>query len=120
MFAEFINQYGPVILYAILTAIGGYLGMVAKKLVTKYLNTKTKKEIAKTVVLAVQQLYKNLSGEEKLTKAMEAAEEMLAEAGIKVTALELRMLLEAAVGEFKEAFNKEPEAETPATPEISA
>lgn len=105
MFAEFINQYGAVILYAIVTAIGGYLGIIAKKLITKYINDKTKQAVARTVVQAVQQLYKDLDGETKLREALAAASEMLAEKGIAVTELELRMLIEAAVAEFKDAFN---------------
>lgn len=106
MLAEFITQYGTVILYAVVTAIGGYLGMIAKKLVTKYLNDKTKQSVAKTVVKAVEQLYKDLHGEAKLAKAMTAAAEMLTEKGIAVTDLELRMLIEAAVAEFNDAFSK--------------
>lgn len=106
MFAEFITEYGTIILYTLLTAIGGYLGMVAKRLVTKYLDDKTKKTIAKTVVLGVEQIYKDLHGDEKLDRALEAASDMLAEKGITVTYLELRMLIEAALGEFNEAFKK--------------
>lgn len=111
MFVEFINAYGATILYAIVTAIGGYLGIVIKNLVTKYLNDKTKRDVAKTVVQAVEQIYKDLNGEEKLTKAMEAAADMLLDKGIKVTALELRMLLEAAVGEFNDVFAGQTDAE---------
>lgn len=108
MFIEFINTYGAMILYAVLTAIGGYLGLVAKNLVTEYLNDQTKRAIAKTVVQGVQQIYKDLSGEEKLEAALLAASEMLAEKGIVVSELELRMLIEAAVAGFKDAFKPEP------------
>ena len=104
---NFISEYGTTILYAILTAIGGYLGIWAKKLYTKYVNDKTKQAVAKTVVQAVEQLYKDLRGEEKLEKALEAAADMLAERGITVTDLELRILIEAAVGEFNKAFEKD-------------
>lgn len=106
MLANFINDYGTTILYAILTAIGGYLGMVVKNLYTKYINTKIKREVARTVVLGVEQIYKNLHGEEKLRAALTAASEMLAEKGITVSDLELRMLIEAAVAEFNDAFHR--------------
>lgn len=106
MFAQFIEMYGLEIAMAVLTAIGGYLGLVVKKLVEKYLNDKTKREVARTVVQGIEQVYQYLHGEEKLKKAMEAAVEMLTEKGIAVTELELRMLLEAAVGEFNENFKK--------------
>lgn len=108
MFAEFINQYGMTILYTLVTAIFGYLGVIAKQLATKYINDKTKQSVAKTVVQAVEQLYKDLHGDDKLVKALEAAADMLTEKGITVTDLELRMLIEAAVAEFNDAFNRVP------------
>lgn len=110
MLAEFINQYGTTIMYAVVVAIAGYFGTVAKNLYTKYLNDKTKQAVAKTVVRGVEQIYKDLHGEDKLDKALEAASEMLAEKGIAVTNLELRMLIEAAVGEFNISFGKEEDA----------
>lgn len=115
---NFISEYGTTILYAILTAIGGYLGIWAKKLYTKYVNDKTKQAVAKTVVQAVEQLYKDLRGEEKLEKALEAASDMLAERGITVTDLELRILIEAAVGEFNKAFEKGPAADITSTEDV--
>lgn len=103
----FISEYGTTILYAILTALAGYVGIVAKRLYTKYVNDKTKQAVAKTVVQAVEQIYTDLHGEEKLNKALEAASEMLAEKGITITDLEMRMLIEAALAEFNRAFEKE-------------
>lgn len=102
----FISEYGTTILYAVLTALAGYIGIFAKKLYTKYVNDKTKQAVAKTVVQAVEQIYKDLHGEEKLNKALEAASEMLAEKGITITDLEMRMLIEAAVAEFNNVFEK--------------
>lgn len=105
MFLEIVNAYGVQIIGTILTALAGVVATVAVKLANKYINTKVKREIARTVVQGVEQLYKHLGGEEKLAKALEAAAAMLQEAGITVTDLELRMLLEAAVGEFNDIFN---------------
>ena len=102
---EIINNYATEVIGVILTALAGVVAMAAKKLATKYINTKVKREIARTVVRGVEQLYKHLNGEEKLAKALEAAAEMLAAQGITVTDLELRMLLEDAVGEFNDVFN---------------
>ena len=106
MILEIINTYGVEIIGAILTGLAGVIGLALKNLATKYINTHVKREIARTVVQGVEQLYKHLNGEEKLGKALEAAAEMLQQAGITVTNLELRMLLEAAVGEFNDAFNR--------------
>lgn len=106
MFAEFINQYGMQILYTVITAIAGYIGIVIKNLFTKYFNDKTKREVAKSAVQFVEQVYKDNHGEEKFNEALNCAEEMLAEKGISITALELRVLIEAAVAEFNNAFDK--------------
>lgn len=106
MFAEFINQYGMEILYAIITAIAGYIGIVVKNLCTKYINDKTKAAVAKTAVQYVEQVCRDLHGEEKLNEALSAASEMLAEKGIIVSDLEMRVLIEAAVAEFNNAFNR--------------
>lgn len=103
---EIINNYAAEIIGTILTALAGVVAMAAKNLATKYINTKVKRDIARTVVQAVEQIYKDLHGNEKLGKALEAAADMLAANGITVTDLELRMLLEAAVGEFNEVFAK--------------
>ncbi len=111
LIAEFINQYGIEILYAAVTAIAGYLGIVVKNLCTKYINDKTKTAVAKTAVQFVEQVYKDLHGEEKLNCALSAASEMLLEKGIKTSELELRYLIEAAVAEFNNAFNKSNEKE---------
>lgn len=106
MFAEFINQYGMQILYTVITAIAGYIGIVIKNAVTKYLNDKTKLSVAKTAVQFVEQVYKDLRGEEKLNAALAATSEMLGEKGIFVSDLEMRVLIEAAVSEFNKAFEK--------------
>jgi len=103
---DFINQYGMTILYAIVCAIGSAVALGVKSLLKKYVNDKTKKTIAKTVVAAVEQMYKELGGEEKLNLAITSMTEMLAEKGITVTELEIRMLLEAAVGEANDVFKK--------------
>lgn len=108
IFTQFINEYGTTILYTILTALAGYIGIWVKSLYTKYINDKTKQDVVKTCVSAVEQLYKDLHGEEKYNKVVESVSEMLMEKGITITELELKMLIEAAVGEFNEVFNSTP------------
>lgn len=105
----FISEYGTTIMYTILCGVFAYLGTKAKQLVDKYLDTKIKRDVAKTVVQAVEQLYKDLHGDEKLNQALVSASEILAQKGITVSDLELRMLIEAAVGEFNENFKGRPE-----------
>lgn len=106
LMVEFISAYGATIMYTVVTAIAGYLGIVVKNLVQKYVNDSTKKAVAKICVEAVEQIYKDLHGEEKLNKCLEAMAEMLMEKGITITSLEMRMLIEAAVLEFNKNANK--------------
>lgn len=106
MIVEFINQYGYDLLYAIVVAIGGFIGLVLKNLATKFINDKIKAQVAMTAVKGVEQIYKDLHGDDKLNAALTAASDMLAEKGITVSDLELRMLIEAAVAECNDAFNK--------------
>lgn len=119
---NFISEYGMTILYTVLTALTGYLGVWVKKLYTKYINDKTKADVVKTCVKAVEQLYTDLHGEEKYQEVVAAATEMLNEKGITVTELEIKMLIESAVCEFNKAFEKEgltaPIDYTDDTPEV--
>lgn len=101
---QFFNEYGTTILYGILTAIAGAFAVWAKKIYTDFINTKTKEKIVKVCVQAVEQLYKDLHGEEKYNKVVESVVEMLGEKGITISELELKMLIEATVGEFNETF----------------
>lgn len=110
---EFIETYGVTILYTILTALAGYVGIAVKNLYKKYINNKTKRDVARTCVRAIEQIYIDLHGPEKLNKCIEAASEMLAERGIHITDIELRMLIEAAVNEFNNGFNKDKEEDEP-------
>ena len=105
LITEFISTYGATILYTVITAIAGYLGIFVKSLVEKYVNDSTKKAVAKICVEAVEQIYKDLHGEDKLNKCLEAMSEMLMEKGITITSLEMRMLIEAAVLEFNKSVS---------------
>ena len=113
MFADFINTYGTELLYLAITAIAGWIGSMVKKYLDEKIKDQRVKSVIKTVVQGVEQIYKDLHGEEKLNAALSAASEMLAEKGITVSDLELKMLIEAAVGEFNDVFNNKPDAVEP-------
>ena len=89
----------PVISAAVI-GIAGFLGAQLQAAWKRVATDKTKKSVAKTVVLAVEQMYENLHGEEKKQKAIEGIRQMLDAKGIPITELEIEMLLEAAVAEF--------------------
>ena len=101
VFSAFLSEYGPTLLSALVTAVFGYLGMVAKRLWENYATDRTREAVVNTCVKAVEQLYRDLSGEEKLDKAIASASEILAGKGITVSELELRLLIESAVLEYK-------------------
>jgi hypothetical protein len=100
----FFLSYGPAIVYALITAIAGLLAKGIAKAYNKYADTKEKREIAKIVVMAVEQIYKTLHGPEKFSKALDMVRTLLAERGIEISALEAQALIEAAVGEFNNVF----------------
>lgn len=96
------------ILATIITAVASYIGVQIKKAYTKYVDTKTKKEIVKSTVEYVEQIYKGVmvSNEDKLNKAKEKALEWLNSKGLKISDTELDILIESAVNGLKNT-NKE-------------
>ena len=103
---DFFNQYGATILYIILMAIISYIGLIVKKIIKKNYEDKVKKEVVQVVVVAIEQLYSELSGEEKLKKAIENATEMLEVRNIFINDLELRMIIESSVNSFNKHKKK--------------
>lgn len=101
---EIFMDYIMEIVAIIVTAFATWLGMTLKRIYTKHINTQIKKDVVDTVVKAVEQMYKDIHGEEKLNKALEAASEMLNAEGVPVTELELKILIEAAVSAYNGAF----------------
>lgn len=103
---EFIQNYAGELIFAALTAIVGFIGTALKKEYEDSSEDKKKREIIANVVKSVEQVYKNIHGTDKLKKAMETASKMLAQKGISITELELMVLIESALCEFNDAFNK--------------
>lgn len=95
-------SYGGEIVTLIVTAIFGTIGFALKKFITD----KRKEAIAKTAAACVEQVWKTIHGPEKLEKALEYAETLLAKKGIKFDSEEMQILIEAAVAEFNKAFEK--------------
>ncbi|MBP3463672.1 MAG: N-acetylmuramoyl-L-alanine amidase [Clostridia bacterium] len=91
----------------ILTGIVTYIATRVKAKYEEYVNTETKQKIVKTVVNAVEQLYKDLDGAEKLAKAKENIIALLQEKGLCITDLELDMMIEEVVNGFNQGLKKE-------------
>lgn len=95
------------------------LGIWAKNLAKKWVNDDTKRQVAKTVVLAVEQMYKDLGGDEKLDKAIDLMCKTLADKNIYITDTEVRTLIESAVAQFNDVFHKDNE-KTDTTEDVDA
>lgn len=97
-----------VVQYLLNFLMAGIAVLIARAL-KKFINTDTKKKVVQTVVGAVEQVYTDIHGADKLAEAMRIASELLTEKGIKVSQSELEVLIESAVSEFNDAFNKNKE-----------
>lgn len=105
MNSDIIAYVLPVIA-AFITGMAGYIGNQIKKLYEKYVNTKVKQDVVRTCVKAVEQLYHDMGGPEKLKKAQAGVRQMLEEKGIPISDLELNLLIESVVSEFNYGFAK--------------
>ena len=107
MVSQIINLYGTQVLGTLLVALFGALGMAAKKIAERVLDTPLKAQLARIAVQCVEQTLTHLRSEEKLSAALEALEELLAARGIGATQEEMRILIEAALAEFNDVFRRE-------------
>lgn len=103
---NFMQGYFNQILLVLLLAFAAFLGAQVKNLYKKYVNTEVKQAVCRTAVRFVEQVYKDLHGDEKLHAAMKKASELLAQYNIEISEDELVAMLEAAVNEFNNNFNK--------------
>ena len=120
MFNELMLQLQPLIISAcitILTAVATYIGTQIKNIVIEKVNTEQKKKIVETTCKAINQIYKDLNGHDKFEKAKENILEQLNDKGIKITELELQMLIESTVNGFKDGMNTPTKPEEPSTPD---
>lgn len=104
MFEYFIYCYGNQILMAILCAVCGCVGYAIKNLYARYVNDDTKRSVANVAVKFVEQVWYTLHGPDKLAKALETAEALMKKKGIDFDADEMKILIEATVAEFNDAF----------------
>lgn len=116
--AEIFSAYILPAVVAVLTALAGYIGTQIKRLYEKYINDKTKQDVVRTCVKAAEQLYRDLSGPEKLEKAKEGIVEMLNEKGIPISEMEMDLLIESVVSEFNQGVKGDKQKDEP--PEAEA
>lgn len=121
MFEYYVYSYGMHIVGLLLVAVAGCLGLAVRNSLSKWvqaesdrLDSETKVAIARTVVAFVEQVWKDLHGQDKLLKALDKTRELLGKKGIHFDADEMVVLIEAAVAEFNEVFKKPVEGENAA------
>lgn len=102
--AELLGTYVLPVLAAALTALAGFVGAQLKNLYRRWVDDKTKEAVVRTCVKAVEQLYRDVGGPEKLERAREGIRQMLEEKGIPITQLEMDMLIESVVSEFNQGL----------------
>ena len=103
---EIVSAYLLPVIGAALAALAGFIGAQLKKIYQKHVDDKTKEAVVRTCVKAVEQLYHDLGGPEKMEKARAGIVQMLKEKGIAISELEMEMLIESVVSEFNYGFNK--------------
>ena len=108
-YMELLNQSLNILIPALATLIAGWFAVLGAKMKSSYeekVNAQVKKDVVKSTVEYVQQVYNAFDGETKLAKAIEQATLVLSEKGIMVSEMELKMLIEAAVYGLKQGLAK--------------
>ena len=116
---EIIDSYIMQIVKLIIFAIVALFAGEAKKLWSRYVNSDIKRNVVRIVVRAVEQIYTELHGNDKLHMAMQRASSILLEYGIQISDYELISLIEAAVNEFNNTFHKDEEPDQLKPPDES-
>ena len=102
---DIINNNLVEILGTVIVAVASWIGVQIKNAYTKYVDTKTKKEIVKSTVEYVEQICKTLEvkpkAEEKFLRAKTKAQEWLLSKGIEISDTEIEILIESAVNSLK-------------------
>lgn len=107
MFETIMHEYFFQILLLIVCAAAAAIGFGCRKLYKRHIDSQEKEAVAFSAAAFVEQVFHNLHGVQKMNKALETAETLLASRGIKFSAAEMKILIEAAVGQFNDAFNRD-------------
>lgn len=95
------------LLSTVLLGVAGWLGVKLKKQLDEKEKSKTTLQVVAICVQAVEQIYKELHGPDKLQKCIEMVTDMLDARGIEVSATDIRILIESVLAEFNNAFEKD-------------
>lgn len=101
------------LLSTILLGVAGWLGVKLKQHLDEKEKNKTILQVVAICVSAVEQIYKELHGPDKLQKCIEMVTDMLSTRGIEISATDIRILIESVLAEFNNAFEKGEEKKPP-------
>lgn len=91
-------------LEAVIAIICGYVGIKLKQMYNQKINSQEKIDVVWHTVKYVEQIYKDLHGQEKLDKAVDTAGTILKSKGIPIGADEIRVLIESAVSSMNDGM----------------
>ena len=94
---NFVTDYGFHIIATAITGILSYIGVNIKNTLKQYYQHKLEKEEAEMVYHEIEELYPNLTKEEKIQKMVTVLGQILKEKKIQVTNLELQILIESTI-----------------------
>ncbi len=106
MLDEILLQISPYIwqiLGIVLTTVVSYVGIKIKEIYESKINTEIKEKIVKSVVEMVEQISQkyNWTSDEKYNKAKETIIQMVNQTKLKITDLELDVLIESVCNSLK-------------------
>lgn len=118
---ELWNQCLTIIIPALATLIATILTYFASKIKSAYeemVNAETAKKTVIDVVNFVEQVYKNMNGDDKKQLAVNKVVNILTSKGIKVNAEEVSMQIESAVYELNQKIKEEAAKESQDEPAV--
>lgn len=101
MTIRLLSIYAEEFIQLAVCVVFGLLGITARRLLTRFVNTETKRKVAAHTVAYIAQVFTDLDGPQKLSQAQSTMLEILSGYGIDITAKELRVLIEAAYNAYK-------------------
>lgn len=101
------------LLSTILLGVAGWLGVKLKQQLDEKEKNKTTLQVVAICVQAVEQIYKELHGPDKLQKCIEMVTDMLSTRGIEISATDIRILIESVLAEFNNAFENGEDKQPP-------
>lgn len=101
----FLINNGLQLLYLILTTLVSYLTIKIKGVYNKYVDDEMKKSVAEICVKACEQLYDGNSSTEKYQMAEENIKKILKSKNIKMSDLEIQMMIESFCNTLRKEDN---------------